>query len=51
MPTDSPGQAVNYLGKKIVEAYVKANPRVTMAQLLEISDGQKVLAGARYKPK
>lgn len=51
MPTDSPGQAVNYLGKKIVEAYVKANPRVTMTQLLEISDGQKILAGARYKPK
>jgi len=51
MPTESPGQAVNYLGKKIVEAYVKANPRVTMARLLEISDGQKILAGARYKPK
>lgn len=51
MPSDSPGQAVNYLGKKIVEAFVKANPRVTMAQLLEIDDGQKVLAAARYKPK
>jgi hypothetical protein len=51
MPRDAPGQAVNYLGKKIVEAFVKANPQVTMAQLLEIDDGQKVLAGARYKPK
>jgi hypothetical protein len=51
MPRESPGQAVNYLGKKIVEAFIKANPRVTMAQLLEIDDGQKVLAGARYKPK
>jgi hypothetical protein len=51
MPTESPGQAVNYLGKKIVEAFVKANPKVTMAQLLAIDDGQEVLAGARYKPK
>lgn len=51
MPGEAPGQAVNYLGKKIVEAFVKANPSVTMAQLLAIDDGQEVLAGARYKPK
>jgi hypothetical protein len=51
MPTESPGQAVNYLGKKIVEAFVKANPKVTMSQLLAIDDGQDILAGARYKPK
>lgn len=51
MPQEAPGQAVNYLGKKIVEAYVRANPRVTMAELLEINDGQMMLAGARYKPK
>lgn len=51
MPTESPGGAVNYLGKKIVEAYVKANPKVTMPELLALTDGQKILAGARYKPK
>lgn len=51
MPAEAPGQAVNFLGKKIVEAFVKANPGVTMAQLLDIDDGQQVLAGARYKPK
>jgi hypothetical protein len=51
MPGEAPGQAVNYLGKKIVEAFVKANPSISMAQLLAIDDGQKVLAGARYKPK
>lgn len=51
MPTDAPGRAVNFVGKRIVEAYVRANPGVTMSRLLEISDGQKILAGARYKPK
>ncbi len=51
MPVESPGGAVNYLGKRIVEAYVKANPQVTMSQLLGMTDGQTVLAGARYKPK
>lgn len=51
MPSEAPGQAVNYLGKKIVEAYVKANPQVTMEELLAMQDGQVVLAGARYKPR
>ncbi len=51
MPRESPGQAVNYLGKRIIASYVKANPQVTMAELLAIDDGQKILAGARYKPR
>ena len=51
MPQESPGRAVNYLGKKIVEAYVAAHPNVTMAELIRMEDGQKLLAGARYKPK
>lgn len=51
MPAAAPGQAVNFLGKKIVEAYVQHNPQVTMEQLLSIQDGQKILAGARYKPR
>ena len=51
MPRESPGRAVNYLGKKIVEAYVAANPAVTMTELLAIKDGQQLLTGARYKPK
>jgi hypothetical protein len=51
MPADAPGRAVNYLGLQIVKAYVQANPRITMRQLLEISDGQTILAGARYKPR
>ena len=51
MPQESPGRAVNYLGKKIVEAYVAAHPDVTMTELIRMEDGQKLLAGARYKPK
>lgn len=51
MPRESPGGAVNYLGRKIVEAFVRANPKMSTQELLEIEDGQKVLAGARYKPR
>lgn len=51
MPRESPGQAVNYLGRKIVESYVQANPQVTMEELMAIEDGQELLEGARYKPR
>jgi len=51
MPLASPGRAVNYLGRRIVEDYVQANPQVTMEALLRLDDGQALLAGARYKPK
>ena len=51
MPVESPGQAVNYLGKKIVESYMLSNPGTTVAELFAIEDGQKILAGARYKPR
>lgn len=51
MPRESPGRAVNYLGKKIIDAFVSANPQVTMGELLQMTDGQKVLAAARFKPK
>lgn len=51
MPRESPGRAVTYLGEQIVAAYVKANPRVTMEQLIRIEDGQEILAKARYKPR
>lgn len=51
MPAESPGRAVNYLGEKIVEAFIRTNPKTTMEELLAMEDGQKILAGARYKPK
>ncbi|NJC27915.1 gliding motility protein GldB-related protein [Neolewinella antarctica] len=51
MPAASPGRAVNYLGKRIVDAYVTANPNVTMTELMRLEDGQVILAGARFKPR
>lgn len=51
MPRKSPGQAVNYLGRKIIESYVRANPGVTMRELIALEDGQDILTGARYKPR
>ncbi|WP_116127275.1 hypothetical protein [Lewinella sp. IMCC34183] len=51
MPAESPGGAVNYLGRQIVAAYLEAHPETTLPELLAISDGQELLRGARYKPR
>lgn len=51
MPEESPGQAANYLGWKIVEAYMKKKPETSLSELLSLSDAQKILEISRFKPK
>lgn len=51
MPPESPGGAVNFVGRQVVASYMRVNPEVTIPQLMEISDGQEILRGARYKPR
>ncbi|WP_136460226.1 gliding motility protein GldB-related protein [Neolewinella litorea] len=51
MPVESPGGAVNYLGRQIVAAYMAAHPELTMPELMALTDGQEILRGARYKPR
>jgi len=47
---ESPGRAVVWTGYRIIERYMRNNPRVTLAELMKISNFQTVLSGARYNP-
>jgi gliding motility-associated lipoprotein GldB len=49
-PQRSPGRAVNWLGWKIIETYMKRNSEVTLPQLMEMSDYQSILTESRYNP-
>ncbi len=51
MPNESPGKAGAWLGWQIVKDYMKQNPNITLRQLIEIKDGQKILTASKYKPK
>lgn len=51
MPDGAPGRSANWLGMQIVKAYMKANPTKTVRDLLNITDGQEILAKSRFKPK
>lgn len=51
MPEGAPGRSANWLGMKIVAAWMQSHPQATIEDLLNITDGQKILAEARYKPR
>ncbi|MBK9257015.1 MAG: hypothetical protein IPM42_16160 [Saprospiraceae bacterium] len=51
MPAGAPGRTANFLGWKIVEAYMKRFPDLTIDELIENKDAQKLLELSKYKPK
>lgn len=48
---EAPGEIGNWIGLQIVRSYMKRNPVTTMEQLLQMTDAQKFLELAKYKPK
>lgn len=51
MPDGAPGRSANWLGMRIVKAYMQNNPTKTVEDLISITDGQEILAKSRFKPK
>jgi hypothetical protein len=48
---DSPARTGTWIGWQIVRSYMAKNKKVTLQQLMEDHDAQKLLAAAGYKPK
>jgi len=49
-PQESPGRAAVWIGYRIVESLMQRNEQMTLEELMNIKDYQKVLNMARYKP-
>jgi hypothetical protein len=47
----SPGRMGHWFGWQIVRSFMDRNPEVTLRELLEITDAQKILTASGYKPK
>ncbi len=47
---DSPGRTGNWLGWQIVKAYMKKNPSITIPELMQEKDCQKILNYSAYQP-
>jgi len=49
-PKEAPARLGAFIGWKIVRAYMKNNENVTLEQLFEMKDAQKILSQSGYKP-
>ncbi|HLP93358.1 MAG TPA: hypothetical protein VK168_04945 [Saprospiraceae bacterium] len=49
--SEAPGEIGNWVGLRIVKAYMKRYPKTTMKELFQMTDSQKFLELAKYKPK
>ncbi len=47
---DSPGKAILYNAYQIVKEYMKHDETITLKELFETSDAQKILLKSRYRP-
>jgi len=50
MPPEAPGRTANFLGWRIVKAYMRQHPETGIPALLNIKDAQQILDGSKYKP-
>jgi hypothetical protein len=47
----SPARTGSWIGLQIIRSFMDRNPKITIKQLMELKDSQKLLAAASYKPK
>ena len=50
MPPASPGNIGTWVGWQIVKQYMQAHTEITFTQLMNETDGQKILEASKYKP-
>ncbi len=48
---ECPGRIATWVGWQIVNEYMNRNPKVSLPELMEITDAQKIYKGSRYKPR
>ena len=51
MPAQAPGRTANWVGWQIVNAFMARHPEITLPQLLEITNAQKIMDQSKYKPR
>lgn len=50
MPDEAPGRSANWMGYKIVQAFMQKYPETTLTDLIDFEDPQKLMTLSKYKP-
>jgi hypothetical protein len=51
MPQQAPGKTANYIGYKIIEAYINKYPKMDIMTLINNNNVEEILKQSKYKPK
>lgn len=51
MPSEAPGRTANYIGLKIVEAFMEKQKDKSLSDLIAFTDAQQILEVSKYKPR
>jgi len=51
MPDVAPGRTANFIGSKIVSAFMSKNPNLSLNDLILWQDSQEILDKSKYKPR
>jgi hypothetical protein len=51
LPKESPGKAGDWIGLRIVQAYMEKYPKTSLEELMKMKDGAAILNKSKYKPK
>lgn len=51
MPDGAPGRTGDFIGYKIVQAFMSRHPQTMLSDLAQNADAQSIMDGARYRPK
>ena len=51
MPKESPANTGSWMGWQIVKKYLSSHPEISLRQLFETEDAQKILRESKYKPQ
>lgn len=51
MPSGAPGRTANYVGWKIIKAYMDRYPETTLQALINMKDSQEIMDKSKYKPQ
>lgn len=49
--SESPGQIAMFMGHQIITSYLNKHPEITLPQLMQTTDWQKILKEAEYEPQ
>lgn len=50
MPAEAPGQTANYIGYKMIKAYMKKKPETNLQELMAQKDAELIMEVSKYKP-